>query len=120
MHDHTAPITFSVHVAARSEGGTGVAVFGELDLATAPRLREGLEQALDTPGEVLVDMRACSFIDSMGIAVLAGAAARLKEEGRRLVIRGVGRRVLRTFEIAGLASGPAITIEPAPPNASGS
>jgi anti-anti-sigma factor len=81
-------------------------------------VREALEQAMEEPGEVLIDMRACSFIDSMGIAVLAGAAERMREEGRHLVIRGVGRRVMRTFEIAGLAGNPAITIEPEPSHSS--
>ncbi len=89
-------------------------MFGELDLATAPRLKQALEQAVEVPGELVIDMRACSFIDSMGIAVLAGTASRLREDGRHLVIRGVGRRVMRTFEIAGLAGGPAITIEQEP------
>ena len=109
--DSTTSIDFSVHVAPLAEGGTEVAVFGELDAATAPRLRDGLEQAIDAPGEVVIDMRACSFVDSMGIAVLAGAAARLRDAGRHLVIVGIKRRVLRTFEIAGLAAGPWITIE---------
>ncbi len=88
-------------------------MFGELDAASAARMQESLEEAVGTPGEVVIDMRACTFIDSMGIAVLAGAAARLKDDGRHLVLRGVGGRALRTFEISGLADSPSITIEPA-------
>jgi anti-anti-sigma factor len=78
-------------------------------------MQESLEEAVEHPGEVVIDMRACAFIDSMGIAVIAGAAARLREEGRHLVLRGVGGRALRTLTIAGLASGPAVTIEPQEP-----
>lgn len=111
--DPAPPVPFSVHVAPLAEGGTEVAVFGELDAAVAERMREGLDEALRSPGEVVIDLRACSFIDSMGIALLAGTATRLKDEGRHLVLRRVGKRVLRTFEIAGLASGPSITIETA-------
>jgi hypothetical protein len=43
--------------------------------------------------------------------VIAGAAARLKDDGRHLVIIGAGTRMLRTFEIAGLTDNPLITIE---------
>ena len=106
-------IPFSVHVAPLAEGGMEVAVFGELDASVAPKMRDGLEQALGAQGDVVIDLRACSFIDSMGIALLAGAATRLKDEGRHLVLRRVSRRVLRTFEVAGLAAGPGITIETA-------
>lgn len=111
--DPAPPIPFSVHVAPLAEGGTEVAVFGELDASVAERMREGLDQALRSPGKVVVDLRACSFIDSMGIALLAGAATRLRDQQRQLVLRRVSRRVLRTFEVAGLAGGPSITIEPA-------
>jgi anti-anti-sigma factor len=112
MHpDPTIPTSFSVHVAPRAEGGTQVTIFGELDGVTAPQAQEALERAVNEPGKVVIDLRACGFIDSMGIAVIAGAASRLKDDGRHLVIIGAGTRMLRTFEIAGLTDGPLITIE---------
>lgn len=105
---------FSVHVAARAGDGTAVTVFGEIDLATAPRVREALEQAIDAGGEVLIDLRACSFVDSRGIAALAAAAMRLKDEGRVLTIRGVRERIQRTFDIAGLSSQDSVVLERMP------
>lgn len=87
-------------------------VFGELDLATAPQMRRDLERAIAQDNGVTIDLRACSFIDSTGIAALVGAAWRLKEQGRKLHIRGVRDRVRRAFELAGLAAHEAIVLEP--------
>ena len=51
----------------RHNGTTVVTAAGELDMATAPKLRECL---LTTEGNVVVDLRAVSFLDSSGIGVL--------------------------------------------------
>lgn len=107
-------LRFAVHSVRLAEGGTEVTVFGDLDIDTAGRLREELDAAVKGGGQVVIDLRACPFIDSSGLAALAGAAVRLDEQGRLLVIRGVGERVLRTFEIAGLSRRNSLRIEAAP------
>ena len=48
-------------------------VFGELDLATAPRLEHALAEAGD---DVLLDLRGLTFMDSTGVRVLLEAAER--------------------------------------------
>ena len=111
--DPTAPTSFNVHVAPLADGGTEVAVYGELDMVTSPRVREAVDTASETDGAVVIDLRACEFVDSTGIGMLAGIASRLREADRRLVLRGMKPRVLRTFQIAGLADAASITIEPA-------
>ena len=116
MHAQTTPLPeFSVHVAPSPEGGTDVAVFGELDLSTAKRAERTLKQVLAAEGDVVIDLRACPFIDSSGIAVLLGAALRLREQERRVRIRGVRRRMMRTLEIAGMMAQEGIEIEPQEP-----
>ncbi len=105
---------FAVHAAPCEGGGTAVTVFGELDLATAEPVHRALKDAIDADGEVVIDLRACGFVDSSGIAVLAAAAVRLKDAGRKLVIRGVRERIRRTFEIAGLDSQDSIVLEAVP------
>jgi anti-anti-sigma factor len=102
---------FSVHVADRIDGGVEVTVFGELDMASVPRLRTQLDRAVERNDDVTIDLRACSFIDSTGIAALVGAAWRLKEQDRVLHIRGARDRIRRTFELAGLSSHEAIVLE---------
>lgn len=87
-------------------------VFGDLDMASAPRLRSELERVIDDGAEVTIDLRACGFIDSSGVAILAAAAWRVKERGRVLRIRGVRDRIRRTFDLAGLSGLDAIVLEP--------
>ncbi|MGH2954414.1 MAG: STAS domain-containing protein [Solirubrobacterales bacterium] len=103
---------FAVHVADRPGGGVEVTVFGEIDMASAPRLRRDLDRAIAHDNGVTIDLRACSFIDSIGIATLVAAAWRLKERGRVLRIRGVRDRVRRTLDLAGLSTHESIVLEP--------
>jgi anti-anti-sigma factor len=113
MPSHAHPYTdFSVHVAPTPGGGTDVAVFGELDLATVGKVEAALEEAIDAPGSVVIDLRACGFVDSTGIGALVKAALRLKEQDRGLVIRGVKQRVLRILDVAGIATMENVAIEP--------
>ena len=104
---------FSVHIAPTNDGGTEVTIFGELDLATKDQVAEALDSVLDRPGHVVIDLRACYFVDSTGIAVLAKAALRLQEQNRTLRLRGMRERVRRIFEMAGLLD--LLVIEPEDP-----
>lgn len=103
---------FAVHVAPTPEGGTDVAIFGELDLATIDRVRAALSGAIAAEGAVVIDLRACGFVDSRGIGVLIEAAMRLRERGRKLTLRGVRPRVMRILEVAGLAGSELLDVEP--------
>jgi len=107
------PITeFSVHVAPLAEGGTDIAIFGELDLATVQRVQAAVDVGLAAEGPVVIDMRACGFVDSSGIAVIVKAALRLREQDRQLVIRGVQDRVQRILDVSGLTSSGLLSVEP--------
>jgi anti-sigma B factor antagonist len=118
MHSDPMPGTggsrvpeFAVRAAPLAEGGTEVAVFGDFDLATADEVRDALEPAIAASGEVQVDLRACTFIDSSGVGVIVACALRLKETGRTLRVRGARQRVRRTFEIAGLAGRESVRLD---------
>jgi anti-sigma B factor antagonist len=108
----TDHLEFSVSVAEGPDGGTVVTIFGELDLGSAPALRQALDQAIAHPGRVALDRRGCSFIDSTGIATVVGAARQLRDDGRALQIRGARERVRRILELAGLLSHQWIVLEP--------
>ncbi|MQA72999.1 MAG: STAS domain-containing protein [Solirubrobacterales bacterium] len=112
--DATPAQGFSVSVAEAAGGGAVVAVVGELDLATAPRLRDAFGEALQMSGDVVADLRGCGFVDSSGIAALVGAAWRLKEQDRTLRIRGARGPVRQVLELTGLPGHAAIVLEPAP------
>ena len=76
---------------------------GELDLATAPWLRDHLvEIAADGPGHVVVDLSRLAFIDSTGLSVLVGGWKRLRESGGDLVLRSPSPAVAKVLDIAGL------------------
>jgi anti-anti-sigma factor len=100
-----------VHVAPLESGGTGLMIFGELDAASESEVSEALRKAIAGEGPVLIDLRACGFVDSKGIALLAFVAVHLKDQGRKLILRGVQDRVFNVFELAGLGSNPSIEIE---------
>jgi anti-sigma B factor antagonist len=56
----------------QSDGGTVVAVAGELDVATAPELARALA---DADGQVTVDLSATTFADPVALRVLLAARA---------------------------------------------
>lgn len=93
---------FSASSAPCVGGGTAVTIFGELDMGSAPELRRILDDALLADGNVELDMRACSFVDSTGIATLVTIARRLGEQHRVLKLKGARARVRRILELAGL------------------
>lgn len=102
---------FAVHVAPTAAGGVEVAIFGELDLATVDRVRAAFLEAIAAEGPVVVDLRACVFVDSRGIGALIQAALQLQESGRKLTLRGAQKRVLRTLRIAGLTDSDLLEVE---------
>jgi stage II sporulation protein AA (anti-sigma F factor antagonist) len=81
--------------------GRALAIEGELDLAVAGRLQEALEKAAaDGKTRLLVDLSACEFIDSTGIAVLMRAQSASPE--RKIVVSGAAGAVARVFSVTGL------------------
>jgi anti-sigma B factor antagonist len=80
-----------------------VSATGEIDVATAPPLRDRL-QALTTSGKstVVVDLLGVSFLDSTALGVLVGALKRCREAGGDLPLVIAEPRILKVFEITGL------------------
>jgi anti-sigma B factor antagonist len=79
-----------------------VAIRGELVLETAPAIREPLERAAEDGGRPLVvDLSACTFMDSIGLAMLLHGAKPLQDGGSNvaLVADGEVRRLLRLTAI---------------------
>lgn len=78
-------------------------VSGEIDVYTAPRLREELVSAIDDGHVRLVlDVEAVQFLDSTGLGVLVGALKRVRADGGSLDIVCTHSRLLKIFEITGL------------------
>jgi anti-sigma B factor antagonist len=80
-----------------------VAVTGELELGTAPRLRQ---QVVSLVGEgrrhLVVDLAAVDFVDSLGLGVLVSALKRVRAHGGELRVAGPSPRVRSLFELTRL------------------
>ena len=83
---------------------TLVAVGGEIDVYTAPRLRERLVALIDSGSyDLVVDLEAVEFLDSTGLGVLVGALKRVREHQGSLRLVCTKERLLKIFRITGLA-----------------
>ncbi|MGI8461403.1 MAG: STAS domain-containing protein [Solirubrobacterales bacterium] len=72
---------------------------GELDLATAPQVREPLEAAIsEGTRRVVIDMLGCGFIDSTGLGVLLRSAKQLDGEGGMAIVC-VDEQITRLLEL---------------------
>src|SRR3954453_22707360 len=77
---------FSVDTSAASFGAI-VVVAGEVDLATAPQLREVMAPGVVPEGEsVCLDLCAVTFMDSVGLALVLTLHRELELHGGRLAI----------------------------------
>jgi anti-sigma B factor antagonist len=65
---------------------TIVQVAGEVDLATAASLRDGVLAAAEGPANVAIDLTEVSFIDSSGLGAIVACLKRLRERGGDLTI----------------------------------
>jgi anti-sigma B factor antagonist len=83
----------------RQEGACRVALRGELDLGSAPQLEHALATAGD--GDVLLDLRGLTFMDSTGVRLLLEAAERGGPGLRILAPRDGDARV--TIDVTGIA-----------------
>jgi anti-sigma B factor antagonist len=81
-----------------------VRVCGELDLASAPMLRDELQRLIDLDAQdIILDLRDVAFVDSSGLGVLVGVYNRLRDSsGGQVTIEGAQDRVRKVFEITGL------------------
>lgn len=92
-------------VVAQSEGRTVVALSGELDATTAPKLyAEFAELSRGGHHEVELDLANLEFMDSSGLAVVVAEHKRAQADGGGLVILSPVRRVIRLFQVSGLMS----------------
>lgn len=85
--------------------GPVVAVTGEIDLHSAPVLRDRLAEIIDgEAAHVTVDLSDTTFLDSMALGVLLGAKKRLATSGGELDLVVSNPGIRRIFEITMLDS----------------
>ena len=80
-----------------------VDVKGEIDVYTAPKLREKLiELVSEGSHHVVVNLEGVDFLDSTGLGVLVGGLKRLRSHDGDLTLVCTQPRILKVFEITGL------------------
>jgi anti-sigma B factor antagonist len=94
-------LTLDVH--SEGPGYTIVAVGGEIDVYSAPRLRERLLDLVEGGSyQLIVDMEAVEFLDSTGLGVLVGGLKRVRAHDGWIDLVCTQSRMLRIFRITGL------------------
>lgn len=79
-------------------------VGGEIDVYTAPKLRERLVSLInDGHYDLVVNLDGVDFLDSTGLGVLVGALKRVRTQDGSLRLVCSQERLLKIFRITGLA-----------------
>ena len=92
-------------------GWTVVSVFGEVDVATAPELKERLTGLVnDGRVKLVLDLSGVDFLDSTGLGMIVSALKRARTHDGDLRIVCTESRITRLFEITGLDK--ALTVWP--------
>ena len=91
-------------LSTRTEGDrTVVVVGGEIDVYTAPKLREQLiELVSDGSYHIVVDLEKVDFLDSTGLGVLVGGLKRVRNHDGSLQLVCTQEKILKIFRITGL------------------
>lgn len=95
MTDPVAPITIETT-------STGIAIAGEIDAHTAPRVAEALAAAARRSNDVLVEMAGVEFVDSSGLRVLIEAQHAAIARDGALTLLHPSDAVVRLLSISGV------------------
>ena len=92
----------SLSVTSESKGeATVVGVGGDLDVYTAPRLKETLEEAMAGSSRLVLDLSSVQFIDSTALGVLVGALQHAQSNGCDFRLVMDDPFLLKIFRITG-------------------
>src|SRR6201996_7424168 len=93
----------TLNVYSDAPGLPVIAVSGEIDVYTAPKLRERLIGLVESGSyQLIVDMEAVEFLDSTGLGVLVGGLKRVRAQDGWIDLVCTQGRILRIFRITGL------------------
>ena len=105
-HGTLAPsVNAEFQVEVRQEGSAAavIAISGELDLASGPRLEEELAGLDSGVKLVVVDLRNLEFMDSTGLSIIVRAHQRLAEQDCELCLVRGSPQVQRLLDLTGVA-----------------
>ena len=86
------------------DGTTIVAVGGEIDVYTAPKLRDKITELVGNGDyHLVIDMEKVDFLDSTGLGVLVGGLKKVRAHDGSMRLICNQERLLKIFRITGLA-----------------
>ncbi|HEV2934581.1 MAG TPA: STAS domain-containing protein, partial [Streptosporangiaceae bacterium] len=101
---HSAADETGLSLFSRTDRGGYViaALSGDLDIASAPALREQLFSMLRTASHLIIDLSALEHADASGLAVLVSSRRRARLLGGSLRLAAPSPEVARVLSAAGL------------------
>jgi anti-sigma B factor antagonist len=89
----------------RNEGGhTIIEVGGEIDVYTAPKLRDKITELVGNGNyNLVIDREKVDFLDSTGLGVLVGGLKKVRAHDGSMRLICNQERLLKIFRITGLA-----------------
>jgi anti-sigma B factor antagonist len=76
-----------------------IELVGELDVATAPELRNRVDEITSAGGDAWMNCTGLTFADSSGLDTLTRLAKALRAQDRRLVLTNVRPMVRRAMDV---------------------
>ncbi|GAB2770703.1 anti-sigma factor antagonist BldG [Nocardioides salsibiostraticola] len=86
------------------DGCAVLAVGGEIDVYTAPKLRDKITEVVASGTyRIVIDLQAVEFLDSTGLGVLVGGLKKVRAHDGSLKLVCSQERLLKIFRITGLS-----------------
>lgn len=86
------------------DGRVVIEVAGEIDVYSAPKLRDRLSDLVGEGAyDLIIDMEGVEFIDSTGLGVLVGGLKKVRSHDGSLKLVCTQERLLKIFQITGLS-----------------
>jgi len=96
-------VNFKIGTRAIHENIPVIELEGEVDVYTAPQLKQQMLTLLDGgSAQMIVDLTKVEYLDSTALGVLIGGLKRMRERDGNLALICPNQRVRRVFEITGL------------------
>jgi anti-anti-sigma factor len=92
-----------LHVHPQADGGRRIELRGELDLDSTGTIRAPLLDQLQTPGSVILDLRAVNYLSSAGVGLLIDVIQNATEHNVSLQVQLAPRSLpARILALTGL------------------
>ncbi len=79
-----------------------ILIAGELDMASAPELEALVSRLASRPGELVLDVKGITFMDSSGVRLILRVVELCQETGCRFEVRSLTPQIRRLLDVAGV------------------